>query len=327
MSTTKYGFTKMTPSEFKTWIKNQGNYNYSGIQVHHTWMPSYENFYKSDGSHEDELERQRNMKSFHVNNNHWGDIAQHFTIFPNGVIVTGRKLANTTAIGIKGWNSNKICIEIYGNFDKGHDKMTEEQKNAVITVYGELCKKFRLTPSTSTIRCHCWFTAGGTYLGDYSSSKSAKTCPGTNFMGFGNSKSAIANNFIPMIKNYISGEPIEESNSIKPSTGDKNVKALQMSLNSSYGLKLTVDGSFGPKTKSAVKSHYLKAVNTKAKAHTTWVQESLKSLGYSIDVDGSYGNGSASTVKKFQKDNKLSVDGIAGLETHLKLIDKLKSKK
>ena len=206
VSTTKYGFTKMTPAEFKTWIHKQGNYKYTGLQVHHTWMPDYSCFYKADGKHEDELTRQYNTQQYHKKTNGWGDIAQHFTIFPNGAIVTGRKLSNTTAIGIKGWNSNKICIEIYGNFDKGKDVMTKEQKDAVITVYGELCKKFKITPSISTIRCHAWFTSGGTYLGDYNKSKSAKTCPGTNFMGFGNSKAAIRDNFIPLIQNYISGK-------------------------------------------------------------------------------------------------------------------------
>ena len=206
MSTTKYGFTKMTPAEFKTWIHKQGNYKYTGLQVHHTWMPDYSCFYKANGKHEDELTRQYNTQQYHKKTNGWGDIAQHFTIFPNGAIVTGRKLSNTTAIGIKGWNSNKICIEIYGNFDKGKDVMTKEQKEAVITVYGELCKKFKITPSVSTIRCHAWFTAGGTYLGDYNSKRSAKTCPGTNFMGFGNSKAAIRDNFIPLIQNYISGK-------------------------------------------------------------------------------------------------------------------------
>lgn len=206
VSTSKYGFTKMTPAEFKTWIHKQGNYKYTGLQVHHTWMPDYSCFYKANGKHEDELTRQYNTQQYHKKTNGWGDIAQHFTIFPNGAIVTGRKLSNTTAIGIKGWNSNKICIEIYGNFDKGKDVMTKEQKEAVITVYGELCKKFNITPSVSTIRCHAWFTAGGTYLGDYNKSKSAKTCPGTNFMGFGNSKAAIRDNFIPLIQNYISGK-------------------------------------------------------------------------------------------------------------------------
>ena len=156
MSESRYGFTKMNVNEFKSWVQKQGNYNYNGIQIHHTYSPSYANFYKANGTHEDELTRQRNMQSYHVNTNGWDDIAQHFTIFPNGAIVTGRSLSNTTAIGIRGWNYNKICIEIYGNFDKGGDVMTNEQKQAVIAVYGELCKKFNITPSISTLRCHAW---------------------------------------------------------------------------------------------------------------------------------------------------------------------------
>ena len=214
MSESRYGFTKMNVNEFKSWIQKQGNYNYNGIQIHHTYSPSYANFYKANGTHEDELTRQRNMKSYHVNTNGWDDIAQHFTIFPNGAIVTGRSLSNTTAIGIRGWNYNKICIEIYGNFDKGGDVMTNEQKQAVIAVYGELCKKFNITPSISTIRCHAWFTSGGTYLGDYSSSRSAKTCPGTNFMGFGNTREAIEKNFIPLVKNYISNGSSSNSSAV-----------------------------------------------------------------------------------------------------------------
>ena len=204
MSATKNGFTRFDSiSEFKSWLDKQSSYNYTGIQVHHTWSPNYSNFYKSNGTTEDELTRQKSMKDYHVNTNGWGDIAQHFTIFPNGKIVTGRKLSSTTAIGIKGWNSNKICIEIYGDFDKGKDAMKTAQKKAVIATYALLCKKFSITPSTSTIRAHGWFTASGTYLGDYNASKSAKTCPGTNFMGIGNTKSAFENKFIPWVKQYM----------------------------------------------------------------------------------------------------------------------------
>ena len=199
----RYGFTKMSVNDFKNWLEEQENYKYDGIQIHHTHAPSYSNFYKENGSHEDELTRQRNMKSYHVDTNGWDDIAQHFTIFPNGAIVTGRPLSNTTAIGIRGWNYNKICIEIYGNFDEGQDIMTDEQKQAVIAVYGELCKKFGIIPSVSTIRCHAWFTSSGSYLGDYTPGRSVKSCPGTNFMGFGNTKAAIENNFIPLIEQYI----------------------------------------------------------------------------------------------------------------------------
>ena len=203
---TAYGFTRFdTDEEFKNWLKNKSvTRTVNKLQIHHTGSPSYSNFFKSNGTHEDELTRQKNMKSFHVNSRGMSDIAQHFTVFPNGKIVTGRSL-NSNPAGITGWNTGAICVEIYGNFDKGQDTMKDAQKKAVIMLYGELCKKFKLTPSTNTIRCHAWFTSGGTYLGDYYPSKSRKSCPGTAFMGFGNSKSAIVNNFIPLVKNYISG--------------------------------------------------------------------------------------------------------------------------
>ena len=209
-----YGFTRFdTEDEFKNWLKNKSvSRTVNKLQIHHTGSPSYSNFFKSNGTHEDELTRQKNMKSFHVNSRGMSDIAQHFTIFPNGKIVTGRSL-NSNPAGITGWNTGAICVEIYGNFDKGQDTMKDAQKKAVIMLYGELCKKFKLTPSTNTIRCHAWFTSGGTYLGDYYPAKSRKSCPGTAFMGFGNSKSAIANNFIPLVKSYISGGSTSTSTS------------------------------------------------------------------------------------------------------------------
>ena len=209
-----YGFTRFdTEDEFKNWLKNKSvTRTVNKLQIHHTGSPSYLNFFKSNGTHEDELTRQKNMKSFHVNSRGMSDIAQHFTVFPNGKIVTGRSL-NSNPAGITGWNTGAICVEIYGNFDKGQDTMKDAQKKAVIMLYGELCKKFKLTPSTNTIRCHAWFTSGGTYLGNYYPAKSRKSCPGTAFMGFGNSKSAIENNFIPMVKNYISGGSASTSTS------------------------------------------------------------------------------------------------------------------
>lgn len=208
---TGYGFTEFENiSEFKTWLNKQKvTRTINRLQVHHMYLPDY-SCWKTDNA----LRRQNSIKSFHKNTNKWADIAQHFSVFPDGHIVTGRSL-NSTPIGIKGWNTNAICIEIYGNFDKGKDSMNAAQKKAVIALYGELCKKFKLTPSTSTIRPHCWFTAGGTYLGDYNKSKSAKSCPGTNFMGYGNTKAAFVNSFYPAIKEYMNGKKETTSSTFK----------------------------------------------------------------------------------------------------------------
>ena len=225
---TSYGFTEFENiEEFKTWLKKQKvTRKINRLQVHHMWLPDY-NCWAKDNA----LRRQKNTKDYHMQKNGWGDIAQHFSIFPNGHIVTGRSL-NKTPIGIVGWNTNAICCEIYGNFDKGHDKMTKEQQKAVIAFYGELCKKFDLTPSTATIRPHCWFTAGGRYLGDYVPSRAAKTCPGTNFMGIGNTKKAFTEEFYPMVKDYMKGKD-KEPEAIKPE------KPIEFKA---YLAKPTVDG-------------------------------------------------------------------------------------
>lgn len=54
------------------------------------------------------------------------------------------------------------------------------------------------------------------------------------------------------------------------------------------------------------------------------LQKKLISLGFSCGIhgaDGDYGEGTAEAIRKFQRKNKLTIDGIAGLET-LKAIDK-----
>ena len=107
--------------------------------------------------------------------------------------------------------------------------MTKAQKEAVIALYGELCKRFDIPVNTSHIRPHCWFTAGGTYLGKYDPNRSAKTCPGTNFMGYGCSPSGFAK-FINKVKAYVNG---------KETPKDKAFKQ--------YIAKPTVDGLVGRK--------------------------------------------------------------------------------
>ena len=327
----KYGFIRFdSEAEFKAWFNSQKiGRTVNKLQIHHTGSPSYANFYKSGGGHEDELTRQHNMKSFHVNSRGMKDIAQHFTVFPNGKIVTGRSL-NSNPAGISGWNSGAICVEIYGNFDKGGDTMTAEQKKAVIMLYGEMCKKFKLTPSTSTIRCHAWFTSGGTYLGDYYPSKSRKSCPGTNFMGFGNSKSAIEKNFIPLVKAYMNGQstpstpaqPTQPTTPTQPSTpteGKYIVRYLQTVLNSQYKAGLSVDGLWGPKTEAAVKSHMLKQGSRGD--HVIWLQKALINRGQKISADGIFGPATKQALVNYQKSRKLTADGIAGVATHKSIIN------
>lgn len=208
---TSHGYTIMTADEFGPWLKKQKVWrSITKLQVHHTLAPDQKAFEKTDKRvySDPYVGRNEAFDSYGKKTWHYADskgcyIAQNLTIWPDGIIVTGRDL-NSKPIGIKGWNTGAICCEVFGNFDKGRDTMPEAQRRAVITVYGEMCKRFGLKPSTKTIRYHCWFTADGTYLAGYNKYKSAKTCPGTAFFG-GNTMKAYKENFLPVIKEYIAG--------------------------------------------------------------------------------------------------------------------------
>ena len=223
---TKNGFTLLeNEKDVKEWLSKQKvTRKITRLQTHHMDTPSYSTWEKTDKKvfSEPHFGRTQSLDSYgkstwHYNDGHGHYIAQHFNVFPDGKITTGRNL-NSTPIGIRGWNTNAICIEIYGCFDKGHDKMTAAQKKAVIYLYGELCKRFHIPVNTTHIRPHCWFTAGGTYLGKYNSSRSAKTCPGTAFWGYGCSPDGFAH-FIKDVKNYVEGKKEEpKKEETKPTT-------------------------------------------------------------------------------------------------------------
>lgn len=198
--------------EFKNYISSlKTTRTIKLIQLHHTYSPSYSQF--NGNNH---IALQKNMKNYHVKTNGWSDIGQHFTIFPDGKICTGRSI-NTSPAGIKGANTGAICIECLGNFDKGGDVLVDAQKNSVVAVTKILLDKFGLDAKTG-VTYHAWWTSSGKSLGTYVKGKSAKTCPGTTFFG-GNTKEAYEKNLMPLIENYGKVEntilkPVETINDI-----------------------------------------------------------------------------------------------------------------
>ena len=241
---TQNGFTLLeSEKEFKEWLdKQHPTRKINKLQVHHMALPDYSTWNGTDKrvyGNNRELGRTKALDSYGKTTWNSPDgyghyIAQHINIFPNGKITTGRNL-NSTPIGIYGWNTNAICVEVYGNFDKGHDIMTEEQKHAVIFVFALFADKFKLPKTATYIRPHAWFTSRGTYLGDYIVGKSRKTCPGTNFMGFGNSRKAFENNFYPLLKAYKYGV----NNATEIATGDN--KTLYVRILQDINMHKTAD--------------------------------------------------------------------------------------
>nr|WP_285556323.1 peptidoglycan-binding protein [Streptomyces hygroscopicus] len=119
----------------------------------------------------------------------------------------------------------------------------------------------------------------------------------------------------------------------------ERVKTVQYLLDA-HGFALTVDGSFGPATDSAVRSfqsaHGLSVDGVVGPA--TWqalivtvqqgssgpavqaVQSQLDAHGFALAVDGSFGPATDSAVRSFQSAHGLSVDGIVGSNTWQSLV-------
>lgn len=194
----KYGFTKLSTTEFANWISAQSiTRTCVRVQQHHTWKPRYSNF---NGSNH--FAMQKSMKNYHVNSNGWSDIGQHFSIFPDGVIVTGRPLNRTPAC-IYGANSRAICIENVGNFDSGGDNMRSEQAASIFNTTGALLKKIGISqPSQNNVVYHHWYDGSGGLVFHNSGQKS---CPGTAFFG-GNELADFNANFLPKLKAAMLGD-------------------------------------------------------------------------------------------------------------------------
>ena len=253
------GWTMLeSAKDVRDWLAKQNvTRTITRLQVHHMDAPNYSTWEKTDKKvfSEPHFGRTQSLndygkRTWGYSDGHGKYIAQHFNVFPDGKITTGRNL-NSKPIGIRGWNDGAICVEIYGDFDKGKDVMTKAQKEAVIYLYGELCKRFKIPVDTAHIRPHCHFTASGTYLGTYNPSRSAKTCPGTNFWGVGCSASGFAK-FIADIKAYVNGKvPVEE----KPKEtkvnkeGKVNVPNSTLNVRKSYDASSTKLGELKDNTK------------------------------------------------------------------------------
>jgi len=98
-------------------------------------------------------------------------------------------------------------------------------------------------------------------------------------------------------------------------------RCFQVAMNKDYGDKLKVDGAFGKNSKAALDEHFVK--KGEKQYLVTAVEIALMCRGYDpsgVECPGKFGDGLEKAVKQFQADRGLTVDGIAGRNTILKLI-------
>jgi uncharacterized protein YgiM (DUF1202 family) len=195
---TSNGFTVMSLTEFESWInERQVARTILTLQEHHTYAPSYANFRGNN-----HFQLLIGMRNYHVSHNGWSDIGQHFSIFPDGMIGTGRSLERTPAC-IKGRNANALCIENIGNFDLGGDIMNATQRESIVRASAAIVRRYAIPVNTDKIVYHHWFDLN---TGERTEGNSGvvKTCPGTNFFG-GNKVADAKRNFIPLIHQALNG--------------------------------------------------------------------------------------------------------------------------
>lgn len=189
---TKGKFILMDIAQFEAWLQTQKiKRTIKLVQHHHTYIPAYKHFKQTNHfALCQSMERSHKERGF-------AEIAQNITIFPDGKIMVCRNL-DTIPAGIKGANSYGICIENIGNFDKGNDSMSAEQKNAIISATKSILNRFKLKASDQTVVYHHWYdlNTGKRILKE--GTGTTKSCPGTNFFG-GNTLKSFNDNFLPLL--------------------------------------------------------------------------------------------------------------------------------
>lgn len=241
--------------DFDSLKKELDKYKFRQLHIHHTWKPTHKSF---KGNNHTQM--QQSMKNYHVNNNGWSDIAQHLTLFPDGVWLTGRPFSKSPA-SIKGWNTGALCVEMIGNFDikgtgdynnLGYDKLEGRQKAEILMLVKYFVDKY----GENSIKYH--------------RENSGKTCPGTSLN---------KQDMIREAKGGISSGNTSTPNRslIKHGSRGSHVKVLQANLNKLGFNAGTPDGIAGANTVAAIKRFQYK---------------------YKLRVDGMFGTNSYTVMDR-----------------------------
>ncbi|WP_339194095.1 peptidoglycan recognition family protein [Paenibacillus sp. FSL P4-0176] len=299
----KGNFLLLDIVELRSWLQKQKiTRSIDRLQVHHTASPNYATRQLLNGiAKQDIWKCLEGMRTYHLSQG-WSGTGQNITVTESGQIaISLDRDLNKTPAGIAGSNTGAICIEIIGNFDKGGDTMTDNQKQSVIHLYACLAEKLNLSINTDTVVYHAWYTPKtGTRLSDFIPGKSSKTCPGTNFWGDGNSIAAANRNFIPQIKaeldrlrnNIPNATPVPIT---KPKDDEPMTEAEKLQVAT---LEKTIQQQ----------ADWIKAEKLKANMECpTWAQEAYKYYkDYISDTTGSY-DFWRQLVINYRKDNNIKV--------------------
>lgn len=129
----------------------------------------------------------------------------------------------------------------------------------------------------------------------------------------------MANNIVSVGQAHsinFTGRKIETDGVFGSDTQKNAIMCVQTACNLDYGAGLSIDGEYGNLSDSALSGHYVKYGETQYLV--TAVEILLMLRGYDVngvECPGHFGDGLLNAVKAYQKDNGLTVDGVAGVTT------------
>lgn len=180
-------------------------HNHKELHVHHTWKPNHSHF---NGDNHQKI--QDGMRNSHINDRNFNDIAQHVTLFPDGLYMTGRAF-NQSPASISGHNSGAFCVEMLGDFDIAKDLFGGKQKEAMLKIAS-------------------FFNSQKKYI-RFHNENASKTCPGTSL------KKAV---FMKEVIQYKENNHKEGVRMYKPSNGtliQDTIEVLKELENKKHGDK------------------------------------------------------------------------------------------
>lgn len=180
----------------------------------------------------------------------------------------------------KGANADSIGICAEGKY------MTETMPNAQKEVLIELVAYLKEKYNIELVQRHKDVTA--------------TDCPGTNYP------------FDEIVDGAVKKEETK-------SKINQNVLALQKALNKDLKCGLTEDGLLGPKTKAQMKKIVIKKPTSGSDKKYPNINKFIQGK-VNVTQDGYYGQKTKDAVKAYQKANKLTVDGIVGYNTLMKMV-------
>ncbi|MFF8606863.1 N-acetylmuramoyl-L-alanine amidase [Streptomyces sp. NPDC015346] len=289
------------------------------IIVHHTATPN-----TSDYSAARARSLARGMQRDHMDRRGWADTGQHFTISRGAHILEGRHQSlaalregsrQVESAHCHGQNSVAVGIENEGDYTSTEPRHV--QYAALVDLCAHICRRYGLRPYQ--IYGHRDFNA--------------TDCPGDRLYAL-----------LPRLRRdvaaVVGGDPTAPTwPVVRRGDSGSRVRALQHLLVGN-GRSLTVDGSFGADTETAVRDVQTgrHATVDGVAAHQVWhqlvvpvergesgatvraVQTLLASKGAATAVDGMFGSGTRSAVTAFQNSRGLPADGVADARTWGRLL-------